>query len=223
MCASTLLKYIVQYCMKPTHVVLLVLTSLCLRLLPLRPYPPIVQLYTPQKRPPLSQPLKTRIIVPTPTALPHLMYPYTIAGLRERTSPAVKFKSCKLCFKHKFTLIINILSMGSNSPSPAFCKFRQGELPGDRRESRICQTQRIHSGDGADRAAAYLVERGNRRRMRFPAPGAIRFQPVIFPHRAGGRCVIEFNGVTAVLSTSRYCAHRYVGTQHGRWHHNSHA
>ncbi len=107
-------------------------------------------------------PTSTPIVTPTSTPLPHLMYPYTIAGLRERT-----FKGGEISLDVILGLtdvytryLISYPSDGLRITGILQIPAGEGPFPVIVMNHGFEPRTDYTSGDGTDRAAAYLVGHG---------------------------------------------------------------
>ena len=105
---------------------------------------------------------ETPTITPSPTALPHLMYPYTIAGLRERTFTGGQIQILQALMQvETYTrYLISYPSDGLTITGILQVPAGEGPFPVIVMNHGYYNRGEYNSGDGSDRAAAYLVERG---------------------------------------------------------------
>ncbi len=98
----------------------------------------------------------------TATPLPHLMYPYTIAGLRERTFTGGQIQILQtLSQNEKYTrYLISYPSDGLTITGILQIPVGEGKFPVIVMNHGFYKRSEYNSGDGSDRAAAYLAERG---------------------------------------------------------------
>ncbi len=121
--------------------------------------PPIVTIIHPTETPLVTE---TPTVLPSPTALPHLMYPFTIAGLRERTFTGGEISlDVVLGLTDTYTrYLISYPSDGLRITGILQIPAGQGPFPVIVMNHGFAARSDYTSGDGTDRAAAYLVERG---------------------------------------------------------------
>jgi dienelactone hydrolase len=113
-------------------------------------------------------PSQTPIVTPSPapsptaTALPHLMYPYTIAGLRERThAGGIITLETRLGLNDAFsTYLISYLSEGLRITGILNLPNGEGPFPVIVMNHGYYPRSDYSSGDGSQRAAEYLAARG---------------------------------------------------------------
>ncbi|MBK9209360.1 MAG: alpha/beta fold hydrolase [Anaerolineales bacterium] len=124
--------------------------------------PPIVTIIHLTETPVSIPATETPTIVPTPTALPHLMYPYTIAGLRERTFSGGEMQILQTLLQTQtYTrYLISYPSDGLTITGVLQIPAGEGPFPVIVMNHGFSKRSEYISGDGTDRAAAYLVERG---------------------------------------------------------------
>ena len=105
---------------------------------------------------------ETPTLPPLPTPLPHLMYPYTIAGLRERTFTGGEISlDVVLGLTDTYTrYLISYPSDGLRITGILQIPAGEGPFPVIVMNHGFAARSDYTSGDGTDRAAAYLVERG---------------------------------------------------------------
>lgn len=99
---------------------------------------------------------------PTATALPHLMYPYTIAGLRERlyTGGVITLET-RLGLNDQFsTYLISYPSDGLRITGVLNLPHGEGPFPVIVMNHGFYGRAEYSSGDGSQRAAEYLAEHG---------------------------------------------------------------
>ncbi|MBL8099945.1 MAG: dienelactone hydrolase family protein [Anaerolineales bacterium] len=120
---------------------------------------PIVTIIRPTET---STAIPTQTLIPTVTPIPHLMYPYTIAGLRERTFTGGEI-SLDVVMGLTNTYTKYLISYPSDGLRiTGILQIPQGDGPfpviimNHGYENRSTYT----SGDGTDRASVYLVEKG---------------------------------------------------------------
>lgn len=121
--------------------------------------PPVVTIIHPTETfTPTPAPLAT----PTSTPLPHLMYPYTIAGLRERTFTGGEISlDVILGLTDTYTrYLISYPSDGLRITGILQIPAGEGPFPVIVMNHGFEPRTEYTSGDGTDRAAAYLVEHG---------------------------------------------------------------
>ncbi|MBK8824458.1 MAG: hypothetical protein IPN58_18145, partial [Anaerolineales bacterium] len=123
--------------------------------------PPIITIIRATGTPTSIPVIETPTIVPTPTASPHLMYPYTIAGLRERTFSGGEIQILQILLQAQ-TYTRYLISYPSDGLTiTGILQIRQGgTFPVIVMNHGFAKRSEYTSGDGTDRAAAYLVERG---------------------------------------------------------------
>ena len=105
---------------------------------------------------------ETATALPSPTAFPHLMYPYTIDGLRERnfTGGEISF-DVVLGLTDTYTrYLISYPSEGLRITGILQIPAGQGPFPVIVMNHGFSARRDYTSGNGTDRAAEYLVERG---------------------------------------------------------------
>ncbi len=124
--------------------------------------PPIVTIIHATEMPTSIPATETPTIVPAPTALPHLMYPYTIAGLRERTFSGGEIQILQTLLQTQtYTrYLISYPSDGLTITGILQIPAGEGPFPVIVMNHGFAKRSEYTSGDGTDRAAAYLVERG---------------------------------------------------------------
>jgi dipeptidyl aminopeptidase/acylaminoacyl peptidase len=105
---------------------------------------------------------ETPTLTPAPTPLPHLMYPYTIAGLRERKFTGGEIRTLKTLLQTETysRYLIEYPSDGLAISGILQIPAGQGPFPVIVMNHGFVKRSEYVSGDGTDRAAAYLVERG---------------------------------------------------------------
>lgn len=101
-------------------------------------------------------------ITPTTTPLPHLMYPYTIAGLRERDFPGGGIQiGARLAFNDRFSsYLISYPSEGLTITGVLNIPAGEGPFPVIVMNHGFYPRSDYSSGDGSQRAAEYLTQRG---------------------------------------------------------------
>jgi dienelactone hydrolase len=121
--------------------------------------PPVVTIIHPTET---FTPTQTPSVPPTSTPLPHLMYPYTIAGLRERTFIGGEISlDVVLGLTDVYTrYLISYLSDGLRITGILQIPAGEGPFPVIVMNHGFEPRTEYTSGDGTDRAAAYLVEHG---------------------------------------------------------------
>ncbi|HCB01933.1 MAG TPA: peptidase [Anaerolineae bacterium] len=127
---------------------------------PIRILPtPIVTIIRPTET---FTPQPTQTIHPTATAIPHLMYPYTIAGLRERNFTGGEI-SLDVVMGLTDTYTKYLISYPSDGLRiTGILQIPQGEVPFPViiMNHGYVNRSEYTSGDGTDRASVYFVERG---------------------------------------------------------------
>ena len=119
--------------------------------------PPVVTVIPATETP---TPLPT--LTPTATPLPHLMYPYTIAGLRERDFPGGEIQiGARTVFNDQFsTYLISYPSEGLTITGVLNVPAGEGPFPVIVMNHGFYPRNDFSSGDGSQRAAEYLAQRG---------------------------------------------------------------
>ena len=119
--------------------------------------PPVVTIIPATETP---TPLPT--FTPTATPLPHLMYPYTIAGLRERDFPGGEIQiGARIAFNDQFsTFLISYPSEGLTITGVLNIPAGEGPFPVIVMNHGFYPRSEYTSGDGSQRAAEYLTQRG---------------------------------------------------------------
>lgn len=119
--------------------------------------PPIVTIISASETP---TPLPT--LTPTATPLPHLMYPYTIAGLREKDFLGGEIEiGARLAFNDQFsTYLISYPSEGLTITGLLNLPVGEGPFPVIVMNHGFYPRADYSSGDGSQRAAEYLAQRG---------------------------------------------------------------
>ncbi|MFM8877446.1 MAG: alpha/beta hydrolase family protein [Anaerolineae bacterium] len=120
--------------------------------------PPPVVTIIPATETPTPFPTST----PTATPLPHLMYPYTIAGLRERDFPGGEIQiGARIAFNDQFsTFLISYPSEGLTITGVLNIPAGEGPFPVIVMNHGFYPRSEYTSGDGSQRAAEYLTQRG---------------------------------------------------------------
>lgn len=121
--------------------------------------PPVVTIIDATDTPTLTP---TPMLTPTSTPLPHLMFPYTIAGLRERTFTGGDISlDVILGLTDAYTrYLISYPSDGLRITGILQIPAGEGPFPVVVMNHGFEPRSDYTSGDGTDRAAVYLVERG---------------------------------------------------------------
>jgi len=119
--------------------------------------PPVVTIIPATQTP---TPLPT--FTPTATPLPYLMYPYTIAGLREKDFPGGEILiGARVAFNDQFsTYLISYPSEGLTITGVLNLPAGQGPFPVIVMNHGFFSRGEYSSGDGSQRAAEYLAQRG---------------------------------------------------------------
>ena len=119
--------------------------------------PPVVTVIPASETP---TPLPT--LTPTATPMPHLMYPYTIAGLRERDFPGGEIQiGARVAFNDQFsTYLISYLSEGLTITGVLNIPAGDGPFPVIVMNHGFYPRSDYSSGDGSQRAAEYLTQHG---------------------------------------------------------------
>lgn len=104
----------------------------------------------------------TQTLIPTATAIPHLMYPYTIAGLRERTFTGgdISLDVVMGLTDTYTTYLISYPSDGLRITGILQIPTGDGPFPVIIMNHGYMNRSEYISGDGTDRAAKFLVEHG---------------------------------------------------------------
>ncbi|HRQ22344.1 MAG TPA: CocE/NonD family hydrolase, partial [Anaerolineales bacterium] len=120
---------------------------------------PIVTVLRPTETPVFTA---TPAIIPTSTALPHLMYPYTIAGLREREFVGGEISlDARIAFNDDFsTWLISYPSDGLRITGVLNIPAGEGPFPVIVMNHGYYPRSQYSSGDGSQRAAEFLTRRG---------------------------------------------------------------
>ncbi len=121
--------------------------------------PPIVTIvHSTETLAPAPSPAAT----PTATPLPHSMYPYSIAGLREREFEGGEISlDVRLAFNDVYSAyLISYPSDGLRITGMLYIPAGNGPFPVIVMNHGYYPRSDYSSGDGSDRAAKYLVERG---------------------------------------------------------------
>lgn len=107
-------------------------------------------------------PQPTETAISTQTAIPHLMYPYTIAGLRERTFTGGEISlDVVMGLTDTYTrYLISYPSDGLRITGILQIPAGEGPFPVIIMNHGYVNRSEYTSGDGTDRASVYLVERG---------------------------------------------------------------
>ena len=105
---------------------------------------------------------ETPTLTSAPTPFPHLMYPYTIAGLRERefAGGEIRILQTLLQMETYTRYLISYPSDGLTITGILQIPAGQGPFPVIIMNHGFAKRSEYTSGDGTDRAAEYLVERG---------------------------------------------------------------
>lgn len=121
--------------------------------------PPVVTVIHPTETP---TPTSTPQVTPTATALPHLMYPYTIAGLRERQFEGGEIEiGARVAFNDQFSsYLISYPSDGLRITGVLNLPAGEGSFPVIVMNHGFYPRSDYTSGDGSQRAAEYLAQRG---------------------------------------------------------------
>ena len=124
--------------------------------------PPIVTIIHLTETPVVIPFTETPAMTLSPTPLPHLMYPYTIAGLREREFTGGEIRILQTLFQVETysRYLIEYPSDGLVITGILQIPVGQGPFPVIVMNHGFAKRSEYTSGDGTDRAAAYLVERG---------------------------------------------------------------
>jgi dienelactone hydrolase len=119
--------------------------------------PPVVTII-----PATETPTPFPTFTPTATPLPHLMYPYTIAGLRERDFPGGEIQiGARIAFNDQFsTFLISYPSEGLTITGVLNIPAGEGPFPVIVMNHGFYPRSEYTSGDGSQRAAEYLTQRG---------------------------------------------------------------
>jgi uncharacterized protein len=104
----------------------------------------------------------TPAVVPTVTPLPYLMYPYTIAGLREREYIGGEITlAARIAFNDEFSsYLISYPSDGLRITGVLNVPAGEGSFPVIIMNHGYYPRSQYSSGDGSQRAAEYLTRRG---------------------------------------------------------------
>ncbi|MBC7878494.1 MAG: alpha/beta fold hydrolase [Anaerolineales bacterium] len=123
---------------------------------------PIVTIIRPTDTPTLIPFTQTPTIIPSPTQLPYLMYPYTIAGLRERQfiGGEIRILQIQIQAETYTQYLIDYPSDGLTITGVLQIPAGDGPFPVIVMNHGFSNRSEYVSGDGTDRAAQYLVERG---------------------------------------------------------------
>ncbi|MBL8050323.1 MAG: alpha/beta fold hydrolase, partial [Anaerolineales bacterium] len=107
-------------------------------------------------------PVPTLTIIPSPTAIPYLMYPYTIAGLRERnfTGGEISLDVILGLTNTYIKYLISYPSDGLRITGILQIPAGDGPFPIIIMNHGYANRSTYTSGDGTERASVYLVERG---------------------------------------------------------------
>ncbi|MCQ3936755.1 MAG: hypothetical protein DPW18_06870 [Chloroflexi bacterium] len=121
--------------------------------------PPIVTIISPAATPAFTP---TSTAAPTPTPLPHLMYPYTIAGLREREFSGGGISlDVRIALNDQFsTYLISYPSDGLRITGVLNLPAGEGPFPVIVMNHGFYPRSQYSSGDGSQRAAEFLTRRG---------------------------------------------------------------
>lgn len=109
-----------------------------------------------------STAIPTQTLIPTVTPIPHLMYPYTIAGLRERNFTGGEISlDVVLGLTNTYTkYLISYPSDGLRITGILQIPQGEGPFPVIIMNHGYANRSTYTSGDGTERASIYLVERG---------------------------------------------------------------
>jgi uncharacterized protein len=120
---------------------------------------PIVTVLRPTETPVSTS---TPAVTPTSTPLPYLMYPYTIAGLREREYVGGEITlDARIAFNDDFsTYLISYPSDGLRITGVLNVPAGEGTFPVIIMNHGYYPREQYSSGDGSQRAAEYLTQRG---------------------------------------------------------------
>jgi uncharacterized protein len=120
---------------------------------------PIVTVLRPTETPVFTA---TPAVTPTPTALPHLMYPFTITGLREHEYTGGEISlNARLALNDEFsTWLISYPSDGLRITGVLNLPAGEGPFPVIVMNHGYYPRSQYSSGDGSQRAAEYLTRRG---------------------------------------------------------------
>ncbi|NOH03042.1 MAG: alpha/beta fold hydrolase [Chloroflexi bacterium] len=121
--------------------------------------PPVVTILRPTETPAFTS---TPIAAPTSTPLPHLMYPYTIAGLREREFSGGEISlDVRIALSDQFsTYLISYPSDGLRITGMLNLPIGEGPFPVIVMNHGFYPRSQYSSGDGSQRAAEFLTRRG---------------------------------------------------------------
>ncbi|MEY2816946.1 MAG: hypothetical protein RL275_409, partial [Chloroflexota bacterium] len=119
--------------------------------------PPVVTII-----PATETPTLLPTLTPTATPLPYLMYPDTIAGLRERDFPGGEIQiGARIAFNDQFgTFLISYPSEGLTITGVLNIPAGEGPFPVIVMNHGFYPRGDYTSGDGSQRAAEYLTQRG---------------------------------------------------------------
>ncbi len=122
-------------------------------------FPPVVTIIHATDTP---VPTLTPTLAPAPTPLPYLMYPYTIAGLREREFTGGEISlDVVLGLTDVYTrYLISYPSDGLTITGVLQIPAGEGPFPVIVMNHGFAKRGEYSSGDGSDRAAEFLVQRG---------------------------------------------------------------
>jgi uncharacterized protein len=145
----------------PRFVILLALVLAACAPAPIQPTPTLPTPIATIIHPALSV-TETPTVIPTSTPLPHLMYLYTIAGLREREyAGGVISLDARLAFNDEFsTWLISHPSDGLRITGVLNIPAGEGPFPVIVMNHGYYPRSQYSSGDGSQRAAEYLTRRG---------------------------------------------------------------
>jgi uncharacterized protein len=120
---------------------------------------PIVTVLRPTETPVFTA---TPAVTATSTALPYLMYPYTIAGLREREYVGGEITlDARIAFNDEFSsYLISYPSVGLRITGVLNVPAGEGPFPVIIMNHGYYPRGQYSSGDGSQRAAEYLTQRG---------------------------------------------------------------
>ncbi|NWF63317.1 MAG: alpha/beta hydrolase [Chloroflexi bacterium] len=140
--------------MKKWMLSLLVVLTACSTPAPVPPTATII--------PATETPTPLPTLTPTATPLPHLMYPYTIAGLRERDFPGGEIEiGARVAFNDQFSsYLISYPSEGLTITGVLNIPAGEGPFPVIVMNHGFYPRSDYSSGDGSQRAAEYLSQRG---------------------------------------------------------------
>jgi hypothetical protein len=159
---------------------------------------------------------ETPTITPISTPLPHLMYPYTIAGLRERVFTGGEISlDVRIAFNDEFsTWLISYPSDGLRITGVLNIPAGEGPFPVIVMNHGYYPRSQYSSGDGSQRAAEFLTRRG--------------YLTISSDYRSWGGSDVAASffhtGLVAdvmnLIASLASLPHRHVGPQYGRRHHD---